>query len=199
MTPTPNNTARPTVTTRRPVDAVADTTIDAPPAIVFALVTDITRMGEWSPETVSARWLDGATHAAVGARFAGRNRLGRMRWTTKPTITLLDRDRLFEFTVPGKSGSTWRYELRPTATGGTHVTESVEQRRPAPAPIRFMLRRSGVIDRNAHLRDGMVTTLARLAAAAISATTNTTTNAAATAATSTTTVGAAHTHHEILA
>ncbi|MEY2406750.1 MAG: Polyketide cyclase / dehydrase and lipid transport, partial [Acidimicrobiaceae bacterium] len=37
--------------------------IDADPEVVYGLVADVTRMGEWSPETVSAAWLDGATEA----------------------------------------------------------------------------------------------------------------------------------------
>jgi hypothetical protein len=48
--------------------------IDAKPAELYDLVTDVTRMGEWSPECVRCVWLDGATGPAVGARFRGSNR-----------------------------------------------------------------------------------------------------------------------------
>lgn len=50
--------------------------IDASPQRVYELVSDITRMGEWSPECYRCEWLDGATTATVGARFRGHNRLG---------------------------------------------------------------------------------------------------------------------------
>lgn len=155
-------------TAAQPIHVVVEAVIDAPPATVFALITDITRMGEWSPETVSAVWVDGATEAVEGARFKGRNRLGRLRWATKPIITHVDPDRAFEFTVPGKSGATWRYDLRAMGGGATAVTESVRQQQPQPALIRFLQRRAGITDRSANLRDGMTTTLQRLSTAATS-------------------------------
>ncbi len=39
----------------------ASVTIAAAPERVWALVTDITRMGEWSPESTGGRWTRGAT------------------------------------------------------------------------------------------------------------------------------------------
>jgi polyketide cyclase/dehydrase/lipid transport protein len=51
--------------------------MNAPPARVWALIADVTRTGEWSPETHKAEWLDGATGPAVGARFRGRRRGAR--------------------------------------------------------------------------------------------------------------------------
>ena len=55
------------MTKRIPHDEVS-TEIAAAPETVYALVSDITRMGEWSPETVRAVWTRGATGPAVGAR-----------------------------------------------------------------------------------------------------------------------------------
>lgn len=139
--------------------------IAAAPETVFGLVSDITRMGEWSPETVSAAWLDDATTPAVGARFQGKNKLGRLTWATKPTVTELEPGRSFAFQVPGKGGPQWRYEFRPTA-GGTRVTESVSQATRSPAPLRLLQRLGGAADRGASLRAGMTTTLERLKATA---------------------------------
>jgi uncharacterized protein YndB with AHSA1/START domain len=139
--------------------------IPAQPQQVYALITDVTRMGDWSPETIKAEWLDGATHAEVGARFKGTNRLGKAKWSTKPTITEATPGQTFAFKVPGRSGAAWRYDLEAT-DGGTLVTESVAQSRPSPLPIRLLQRKAGVTDRNAHLRVGMATTLERLAAVA---------------------------------
>jgi uncharacterized protein YndB with AHSA1/START domain len=45
--------------------------IAAPPDAVYDLIADVTRMGEWSPECVRCRWLDGAQEARPGARFRG--------------------------------------------------------------------------------------------------------------------------------
>ncbi|MEP6623116.1 MAG: SRPBCC family protein, partial [Acidimicrobiia bacterium] len=45
--------------------------MDASPEAIWALVSDVTRIGEYSPETFEAEWLDGATGPAVGVRFRG--------------------------------------------------------------------------------------------------------------------------------
>ena len=44
--------------------------IDAEPLQVWELVSDITRMGDYSPEVFEAEWLDGATGPAVGVGTA---------------------------------------------------------------------------------------------------------------------------------
>ena len=59
--------------------------MNATPEQVWALVSDVTRIGEFSPETFEAEWLDGATGPAVGARFRGhvkRNEKGPIYWST---------------------------------------------------------------------------------------------------------------------
>jgi uncharacterized protein YndB with AHSA1/START domain len=102
--------------------------IDAPPERVWALVSDVTRIGRYSPETFEAEWLDGATGPAVGVRFRGhvrRNGRGPVYWTTS-SITECEPNRAFAFGVgaPGKALNTWSYRLEPAADGGTDVTES---------------------------------------------------------------------------
>ena len=140
--------------------------IRADPATVYGLISDITKMNQFSPETVQTSWLDGATEARAGARFKGTNAIGSTRWSTKPMVTAADPGRRFAFAVPGRSGPTWTYQLV-AVTGGTEVTESMRQNRPSPLLIRIIQRRAGVVDRSAHLRQGMITTLDRLAAAAV--------------------------------
>jgi uncharacterized protein YndB with AHSA1/START domain len=99
----------------------------APAATIWALVSDVTRIGSYSPETFEAEWLDGATGPAVGARFRGhvkRNGKGPVYWTT---CTVLDcvPDKEFAFGVgsPDKPLNVWRYRLEPSGSG-TDVTES---------------------------------------------------------------------------
>jgi uncharacterized protein YndB with AHSA1/START domain len=97
--------------------------IDATPEAVYALVSDITRMGEWSPECVKAEWVDGATGPAVGAKFKGHNRTGRfIRWSTTPEIVAVEPGREFSFKT---KETIWRYRFVP-ADGGTDVSESFE-------------------------------------------------------------------------
>jgi uncharacterized protein YndB with AHSA1/START domain len=99
----------------------------APPERIWALVSDVTKTGQFSPETFEAQWLDGATGPAVGVRFRGhvrRNGRGPVYWTTCAIIAC-EPGREFAFTVGegAKALNTWRYELRP-AGDGTDVTES---------------------------------------------------------------------------
>ena len=58
---------------RLPHDSVS-IEIETPPERVYELVSDVTRMGDWSPECTSCSWTDGATGPAVGARFKARNK-----------------------------------------------------------------------------------------------------------------------------
>lgn len=150
-----------------PVNVRVERLIEAEPEVIYDLVSDVTRMGEWSPETVEAEWLGGATGPQVGATFKGKNKLGPNSWATKPTVTQAERGRTFAFKVPGKSGPTWRYDFERTDQG-TRVIEVVSQERRSPFFIRLLQKRAGVTDRQASLREGMNTTLDRLAQAATS-------------------------------
>ena len=58
--------------------------VEAPPERIWDLVSDVTRIGRYSPETFEAEWVDGATGPAVGAKFKGhvkRNGVGPVYWT----------------------------------------------------------------------------------------------------------------------
>lgn len=154
------------MTASPPLSVSVTTVIAADPDTIYDLVSDVTRMGQWSPETVEARWLGGATSARPGARFVGTNVIGRLRWSTKPTVVTAERGVRFAFRVPGASGPLWSYDLDGVA-GGTRVTESMTQTTPSPGIIRWMRARAGVTDRGEHLRRGMRTTLDNLGAAAV--------------------------------
>ena len=150
----------------QPINVQVQRVIDADPQVIYDLVSDVTRMGEWSPETVEAEWLGGATEPSVGATFRGKNKLGPNAWATKPTVTEAEPGRAFAFKVPGKSGPTWRYKFEPTDEG-TRVTESVSQQKRSPMFIRLLQKRAGVTDRQASLREGMTITLQRLEQVAV--------------------------------
>ncbi len=134
--------------------------VDAPPAVVYGVVSDVTRMGEWSPETIKCEWLDGATAPAVGARFKGSNKRGFLRWSTKPTVVAVDPGRAFAFEV----GSDVRWTYRADADGaGTNLTESFEVLADLawyyPLIERYLM---GIKDRRADLERGMTETLERI-------------------------------------
>jgi hypothetical protein len=105
--------------------------MDAEPRAVWDLISDITRMGEYSPEVVEAEWLDGATGPAVGARYRGhvkRNEWWPVLYWTTCRVTECVPGEVFEFAVVMRDRpvNTWRYELAPAAGGGTDVTESYD-------------------------------------------------------------------------
>jgi len=113
------------------VRAAVSLHVDAPPEKAWALVSDITHMGDYSPEVVEAEWLDGATGPAVGARYRGHVRRNEnwpvLYWTTCE-ITESVPGQVFEFAViiGGRPVNVWRYEFVATADGGTDVTESFD-------------------------------------------------------------------------
>ena len=59
----------------------ASTLIDAPIEEVWNVISDVTRVGEWSVECRGCEWVGGADSPFPGAQFRGRNRRGSMRWT----------------------------------------------------------------------------------------------------------------------
>ena len=116
--------------------------MDAPPSKVWELVSDVTQIGRFSPETFEAEWLDGATGPAVGARFRGhvrRNEKGPVYWTTC-TVTECVPEKSFYFGVgkPAAPLNTWGYELEPSG-GGTDVTESFALKEVLPLRIYWAL------------------------------------------------------------
>jgi len=131
--------------------------VDAPPEVVYAVVSDVTRMGEWSPETVECAWIEGATGPAVGARFKGTNKRGLVKWSTKPTVVVADPGREFAFDVGNDTRWTYRFDAD---GGGTTLTESFEMLRDLrwyyDFAERWLMR---VTDRRADLERGMTVTL----------------------------------------
>jgi uncharacterized protein YndB with AHSA1/START domain len=100
--------------------------IKAPVKEVWSLVSDVTRIGEFSPETFEAEWLGGATGPEVGARFRGhvkRNGRGPVYWA-ECGVTKSVPNEVFEFGVgkEGKALNTWGYTMEPSGDG-TDVTE----------------------------------------------------------------------------
>lgn len=98
---------------------------DLAPEQVWDLVTDVARIGEWSPECSGAAWLersDGVPRA--GDRFQGRNDFGGGFTTVvECVVTRSHRPLVFEWVVldpdgdADQPGSIWRYDLRPAGAG----------------------------------------------------------------------------------
>jgi uncharacterized protein YndB with AHSA1/START domain len=140
--------------------------IAASPEHVYAMVSDLQRMGEWSPENEGGTWLDDTAVARPGARFRSQNHYGSKSWKSVVTVTDAEPGRRFSFrvTVGPVKISDWSYTFEPVPTG-CQVTESWQDLRPRWfRPIATFV--TGVSDRPSHNRQTMDQTLERLAAAA---------------------------------
>jgi Polyketide cyclase / dehydrase and lipid transport len=147
--------------------AQASIDVDASPTALYEVVSDVRRMGEWSPECRRCEWIGGATGPAVGARFKGTNQRGVARWSTKPRVVAADPAREFAFVTGhlGRDMTKWSYRFEP-ASDHTNVTESFEMLRDMPWYFRLADRLlMGVKDRKADLETNMQETLRRLKAA----------------------------------
>jgi uncharacterized protein YndB with AHSA1/START domain len=149
----------------QPVSVTRD--IAASPEKVWALVTDLPRMGEWSPENQGGSWSKGATGPAVGASFKGRNKNGKKSWGTTVVVNVCDEPSKFSFALMalGKNWCDWVYEIEETPTG-CRVTHSWIDHRSAFADKLGKVV-SGVSNRASHNRANMEITLEKLAQAAV--------------------------------
>jgi hypothetical protein len=143
--------------------------IGAPAEEVYALVADVTRTPQFSPEILRCTWLAGATGPTVGARFEAVNKVRRgPSWNNRPVVVAADPGREFAFSRTEKFSGTivWRYRFT-SHDAGTLVTESYEVTRPVSPPGWFIIGRLfGCHDRRDDLRTGMQKKLERLRDAA---------------------------------
>jgi hypothetical protein len=138
--------------------------INASAEAVYDLVSDLPRMGEWSPENIGGEWQDGG-RGKVGDRYIGHNKAGEREWSVPVMVTVADRGRCFEFVTRPDEGPCvrWTYRLESTAAG-TRVTEvwDVEQ-----LPASLQGRTQEQLDgRSQAVEAALATTLAALKATA---------------------------------
>jgi uncharacterized protein YndB with AHSA1/START domain len=141
--------------------------IVATPEKVWAVVSDVTRMGEWSPVCRRCEWLEGWVGPEVGARFVGHNRQMGVRWSRECVITTFEpgRELAFETLFRGAPSTLWRYQLEPTESG-TRVAESYEVLA-MPQWVRAVRRVPGMRHRSqVQGRRGMQVTMERIKATA---------------------------------
>ena len=106
--------------------AHVDVYIDAPPPVVWALVTDITLPSRFSSELQAAEWIDETT-------FRGTNRHEAAgEWQTTCFVVQRQEPRFFEWAVgdPANPSASWRFALSPEGTG----TRLEQWMRIGPAP-----------------------------------------------------------------
>ncbi len=152
--------------------------IRAAPLEVWKVITDIQRIGEFSPECVEAWWVSGSPARAVGGRFEGRNRRVTpddvFEWIRPCDVVTYDPPREFSWTVgnkyDGAPATTWTYRVEAAEHGvvleqrfqhlahGLSGLRMAAEKRPQEA--------DRVLDeRRANLLEGMRETLDRVRAA----------------------------------
>jgi uncharacterized protein YndB with AHSA1/START domain len=145
-----------------PIQATVE--IDAPPAQVWSLVSDLRNMPRWSPQCAKT-FVRGGGPVQLGSRMVNVNRRGLLVWPTQSKVVRFEPEREIAFRVR-ENWTVWSYTLEPTATGATRVTA----RREAPAGISDLSVRlteavlGGVEPFADELREGMQLTLARIKA-----------------------------------
>lgn len=138
--------------------------MNAAPETVYAVIADVTRMPELSPEVIECHWLDGATGPEVGARFAARNKFTRGPAVgNKPVITAVDPGRRISWSRTEPFGGTveWTYEFLPHPEG-TEVVESYRALKSVSRIGWLIISAFSSKDRRSLQRAGMEQTLQRL-------------------------------------
>ena len=142
----------------KPLGGEVTVHIDAPVAEVWALVSDVTRIGEFSPETFEAKWTSGSTGPEVGATFAGhvkRNGVGPTYWSPC-RVTRASRERGLRVLRRHRRGDAQQLGL-PAAPrgGGTDVTEYFRLEPALPMRLYWLLlgRLRGRTNQQGHAHD----------------------------------------------
>lgn len=143
----------------------AEATIAAAPAKVWSLVTDVSRMPDWSPELVRMLPLKRGGMRR-GQWYLGINRRKAVVWPTRNVVAVLEPGRTLAWDTTS-SGARWIWEIAP-AGEGTHVVH----RRPVPEQLTFTSRvfaplfLGGSLQHSDELEAGMAATVQRLKAVA---------------------------------
>ena len=140
--------------------------IEADADVLYDMVSDLPRIGEWSPECERVDWEGDVTVPVRGTTFVGHNAVGpgrRIRYSRHGEVLAADRGREFAFITDegGRPSTLWRYRFEPTANG-TRVTEGYEVRW-IPTWARIL---DVPLNRHKELLKNMRTTLAQLKTAA---------------------------------
>lgn len=115
--------------TRLPRTCRVEVELTAPTDAVWRVVSDVTRIGEWSHECGNAHWIDGASSAVLGARFRGGNKALWWRWSrTSEIIDIQPGRALMWRTTPTwrfHDSTVWAIALEPLAAG-TRIVQTFE-------------------------------------------------------------------------
>ncbi len=153
-------------TDQQPAQLEASIEIDAPPAQVWALISDPRRIAAFSPQVVKT-FVRGSGPVTKGTKFLNLNHRGPVFWPTRAMVVRCEPHQDFAFRIK-ENYTIWSFALEPTAAGGTRVVH----RRETPKGISQLSLKStaiamgGVPKFTGELQDGMHRTLEKVKAAA---------------------------------
>lgn len=98
------------------------TVVDGTPEQVYAMVADVSRMGDWSPICRSC-WWDEGDGPSVGSWFTGRNEIPGRTWETRSQVVAAEPGQEFAWEV-GPGFARWGYTFAPAGEDRTEVTET---------------------------------------------------------------------------
>jgi uncharacterized protein YndB with AHSA1/START domain len=138
----------------------AETFVAAPPDRVWATLTDLSRMPDWSPELVRMLPLKPGG-LRVGQWYLGINRRRGVVWPTRSVVAEVEPERRLTWDTRS-SGARWIWELLPEGDG-----TRVVHRRPVPTGLTLLTRAFAPLLGGSHahsdeLEAGMVQTVERL-------------------------------------
>lgn len=139
--------------------------VAAPPAAVWALVSDLKRLSQWSPQVLKS-FVKGGGQIREGTLLTNINHRGLLVWPTHSKVVRFEEEREIAWKIK-ENGTTWSFTLTPT-TYGDVVGTRVVQRRDAPGglselSIRFTDKfMGGQSTFQAELQAGMRQTLAHV-------------------------------------
>ena len=141
----------------------AEIDINAPVAKVWELVSDLSKMPQWSPQ---CRLMKPMGQMRQGARTVNVNRRGRLYWPTTCRITEFIPEQKLGFRV-NENHTVWTYELEPTEAG-TRLIETRHAENGTTAMSNFLIGKfmGGVPDFEQELIEGMNASLTRIKATA---------------------------------
>ena len=141
--------------------------IEASADTLYAMISDLPRIGAWSPECERVDWEGDVTVPGEGTTFVGHNAVGpgrRIRYSRHGRVLVADPGREFAFVTDegGRESTVWRYRFERLGDSRTRVIEGYE--------VRWIPTWARILDvpanRHKELLKGMRTTLERLKAAA---------------------------------
>jgi Activator of Hsp90 ATPase homolog 1-like protein len=149
-------------------------------ATIWALITNPTRIGDFSPECFLGEWIEGSTTAEVGARFQGSNQITQpdgkvFQWTRPCTVTVYEPMSRYAYQASDRwdvPASEWTFELKKLGNGTKvshtfrHLPSGLTGLRMGWADVNPEDRAQQLEDRLAVISEGMQTTLERIARAA---------------------------------